>query len=191
MSDSPHWRAKIRSSLCAPRALGFILLAATVVRLLWLALVPARPLSDFLWYYEHGLGIASGRGYALTLDNFPLMLPGNPLPAPRLTAFWPVGYPGFLGVLFHLTSGLGHPLGVAKLANVALDVVGIGAMAYATNAIFESVLAGRAVALLLAFLPNHIAYTSLTSVEIYFFFLSASAIALLVRAEREPARGAA
>jgi 4-amino-4-deoxy-L-arabinose transferase-like glycosyltransferase len=136
--------------------------------------------SDFEWYFEQGLNIASGRGYVVTTDGFPLWEPGNALPAPQLTAFWPVGYPAFLGLLFALTRGFVEPLLEAQLANVVLYVVAIAAMARITQLVFQSKLAARIVTLILSFFPNHVAYTSLTSVEIFFVCLMALAVLLLL-----------
>ena len=57
------------------------LVVGFIVRLIWIALIHADQVSDYEWYYERALSIASGRGYAV--DGI-------------LTAYWPVGYPGFL-----------------------------------------------------------------------------------------------
>ena len=53
-----------------------------LVRLLWIGLVHADQVYDWIWYYQRGVSIASGHGYYV--DGIP-------------TAYWPVGYPGFLG----------------------------------------------------------------------------------------------
>lgn len=47
--------------------------------------VPVEMGSDARWYFSRGLGIANGDGYSE--GGYP-------------TAYWPVGYPGFLGILF-------------------------------------------------------------------------------------------
>ena len=159
------------------------LTTAVLIRLVWILAVDARPISDFGWYYSKGLQIAAGHGYVVTDDGFPLWKPGNPLACPQPTAFWPVGYSGFLGTLFCATSWFIEPLLSAKLANVIFYLGIIVSMSYCTATIFSSALAGRTCALLLAFLPNHIAYTSLTSVEIFFTFLVTSGVALLLLAE--------
>jgi 4-amino-4-deoxy-L-arabinose transferase-like glycosyltransferase len=171
-------RASLRV-LCHRHFFAGCLFTALLVRLLFIALFDARPLSDFGWYFDKGRDIAAGVGYVVKNDGFPLWGPGQPLETPRPTAFWPVGYPAFLGALFFSTSWLVDPLWAAKIANALLYVAAIGAVAYTTKVAFSE-LAARITTLILTFLPNHIAYTSLTSVEIYFLFLTTGAIGLTV-----------
>jgi 4-amino-4-deoxy-L-arabinose transferase-like glycosyltransferase len=169
-------------------------LAALLVRVVWIALIQAEPISDYQWYYSQGVRIAEGKGYSVDHDGFPLWSAGRPLATPRPTAFWPVGYPAFLGALFRLTSGAIEPFLAAKLANAVLYVGLLLALAYTATLIFESKLAGRATLLFVGFIPNHIAYTTLTSVEIYFATLVAIGVALVLYAKHErrwPALGGA
>lgn len=161
------------------------LACAVGIRMAWLAWSDAQPTSDFEWYYQHGLRLADGKGYSVDHDGFPLWAVGRPLPAPRPTAFWPVGYPAFLAGVFTLTRGIVSPLLAAQLANIGLSVLTVGAVAYAATLIFGSGLAGRLTLLLAAFVPNHIAYTSLTSVEIYFAALIAAGVALLLHSSEK------
>lgn len=139
----------VRSKHFVPLCLASCL----IVRVLWIALIVSEPVSDFAWYYQRGLDISAGRGYAV--DGIP-------------TAYWPVGYPAFLGLIF---SVFGRSLLVAKLANILL-FAGILYLSYriARN-LFASELTGRLTLLFLAFYPNHIAYSSLLSCESLFLFL--------------------
>jgi len=160
--------------------------AALLVRLLWLGFVHPDPLSDFRWYFGQGQRLAAGQGYTVVDDGCPLWERGRPLAAPQPTAFWPIGYPLFLAGLFRLGGGAIDPLLVAKLANLALYFGLMAALAWCTRRIFRSKLAGRIALVLLAFLPNHIAYVSITSSEILFAFLATLGVALLIRGrERE------
>ena len=160
--------------------------AALLVRLLWLAFVHPVPLSDFSWYFEQGQRLAAGQGYTVIDDGCPLWERGRPLASPQPTAFWPIGYPLFLAGLFRLGSGMIDPLLAAQLANVALYLGLMATLAWCARRIFRSKLAGRITLVLLAFLPNHIAYVSITSSEILFAFLETLGVALLVRGrERE------
>jgi 4-amino-4-deoxy-L-arabinose transferase-like glycosyltransferase len=160
--------------------------AALLVRLLWLGFVHPEPLSDFRWYFGQGQRLAAGQGYTVTDDGCPLWEQGRPLPAPQPTAFWPVGYPLFLAGIFRLFGGIIDPLLAAKSANVALYLGLMAALAWCVRRIFRSKLAGRIALVLLAFLPNHIAYVSITSSEILFAFLATLGVALLIRGrERE------
>jgi hypothetical protein len=117
----------------------------------------------------------------VTYDGCPLWEHGNPLPAPRPTAFWPIGYPLFLAGVFSLTRGL-DPLLAAELANVALSLALMATLAWCARRIFRSKLAARLTLVLLAFLPNHIAYLTITSSEVLFVTLASLAIALLIAA---------
>jgi 4-amino-4-deoxy-L-arabinose transferase-like glycosyltransferase len=160
--------------------------AALLIRLLWLAFVHPSPLSDFNWYFEQGQRLAAGQGYTVVDDGCPMWERGHPLASPRPTAFWPIGYPLFLSGLFRLGGGAIPPLLAAQLANLALYLGLMVTLAWCARRIFRSKLAGRIALLLLAFLPNHIAYVSLTSSEILFAFLSTLGVALLIRGrERE------
>jgi len=142
------------------------LAAAFLVRLVWILLVDPKPLSDFDWYFTKGIDISLGRGYQ-----------EHGLP----TAYWPVGYPAFLGAIFAL---FGRSVLVAKIANVLL-YAGVLALSYwLTRRLFRSERTARLTLLLLAFYPNHIAYTSLVASEILFTFLMLLGIALLLVADR-------
>jgi 4-amino-4-deoxy-L-arabinose transferase-like glycosyltransferase len=131
----------------------FCLGASIFVRLLWVAFVFSYPVSDFEWYYLRGWDMAIGNGYAI-----------NGVP----TAYWPVGYPAFLSLIFRV---FGFNLVFVKLANVFL-YTGILYLSYViTRRLFSSELTARMAMLLLAFFPNHIAYSSLVSTETLFLFL--------------------
>jgi hypothetical protein len=146
--------------------------ASVMVRLLWVVLVSSSPASDFAWYYQRGLEIAEGQGY--TVDGVP-------------TAYWPIGYPAFLGSIFW---SLGPNLVYAQLANVLL-YVGILHLSYRiARELFSSESTGRMTILLLAFYPNHIAYSSLVSTEtLYLFLLLLGTAALVLRTRNDIWKG--
>jgi len=161
------------------------LLVALLIRLSWVVLVDAQPVSDFRWYYERGIDLAAGRGYSMGPDAYwPDNLPPAALSSEadypangRPTAYWPVGYPAFLGLLFAL---FGSSLFVAKLANVFL-YLGILWLAYTiAKRLLGSELTARMTLLVLALYPNHIAYSSLLAGESLFLFLLLLAVALLL-----------
>lgn len=152
--------------LLAPRFVPFCLVAALAVRLCWVLAVEARPIDDFSWYYDRAVDLAAGRG--LTVHGVP-------------TAYWPVGYPLLLAGLFLLT---GPSLLAAKLLNVVLGF-GIVWLSYRiARRLFASEAAGRMALVLLAFYPNHIAYTSLTASETPFLFLMLLGCLILLRRKR-------
>ena len=143
------------------------LTASVIVRLLWIALIYSFPVSDFAWYYQRSWDMAMGKGYSV--DGIP-------------TAYWPVGYPAFLASIFWV---LGLNLAYAKLANILL-YIGILYLSYAiAKKLFSSEFTGRMTLLLLAFYPNHIAYSSLVSTETLYLFLLLLGVAALILQPRE------
>ncbi len=142
------------------------LTASVTIRILWIALIFSIPVSDFAWYHQRGQDMAMGKGYSV--DGVP-------------TAYWPVGYPAFLGLIYWV---LGLSLLYVKLANVLL-YVGILCLSYSiSKQLFSSELTGRMTLLLLAFYPNHVAYSSLVSPETLFLFLLLLGTALIMQSER-------
>lgn len=161
-----------------PACLG----AAIAIRLLWVALVTPQPVSDFRWYYERASELAAGQGYTVTAATYwpeymipPILLSAADGRVP--TAYWPVGYPAFLALLFRFT---GPSLLAASLANVAL-YAGVLTLSYwLALRLFASRLVAGATLLLLGFYPDHIAYSSLLATEILFLFLLLLGVALLL-----------
>src|SRR5579859_1258080 len=96
----------LRATVNITRSQYFVpicLICGIILRVIWIFAVPTVPdVIDSKWYYERGIEIAAGKGFVFF---------GKP------TAFWPVGYPGFLGILFHV---FGDYLILAKLANIFL-----------------------------------------------------------------------
>jgi len=127
--------------------------SSIIVRVFWICLIPVEPVSDFNFYFQRGLDIANGAGYSS--DGIP-------------TAYWPVGYPAFLGILFLI---FGHSLFYAKLANVFI-YAGIIILAYSlSKRMLRNEYAAKITIIILAFYPNHIAYTSLMASETIFTFM--------------------
>jgi hypothetical protein len=62
-----------------------IFVAFLIPRLFLLAFASGLPTDDGQWYFERAISIVSGHGYAF--DG-------------KITALWPIGYPGFLALLF-------------------------------------------------------------------------------------------
>jgi hypothetical protein len=116
-------------------------------------LVPVEMSSDAAWYLGRASGIARGEGY--TEGGYP-------------TAYWPVGYPGFLSVLFYLFD---RGLLAGQAANLLMAAGTFFLQLELTRRIFHSEAAARLGVLLLAIYPNNIAYTSFILTEIYFTFL--------------------
>jgi hypothetical protein len=97
-------RSRLSEIMGARYFVPLCLVAAFVVRVCWIRCVDAAPVSDFGWYYERGIDLSAGKGYSV--DGIP-------------TAYWPVGYPAFLGLLLRV---FGTSLLVPKAANVIVSM---------------------------------------------------------------------
>jgi hypothetical protein len=135
--------------------------ALNVVLRVPLLFLPIAQMSDFGWYFAAARSIAAGTGFA---ENG------------ALTAFWPVGWPGFLGGLLW---AFGPDARVGQLANLVLSTAVIVLIAALGKRLFAENSVWRLAILLIAAYPNQIAYVPLLSVEIFFEFLLLGAFLLL------------
>jgi 4-amino-4-deoxy-L-arabinose transferase-like glycosyltransferase len=140
------------------------LLSGIFLRMLWIWLVNPNQVSDFLWSENRAESIASGQGYAV-----------NGIP----TAYWPVGYPGFLGLVFRV---FWPSVILAKLINIAFYMASIVLTYILSVAIFKVESAARIALCILCFYPNHIAYSSFLATEMFFVFLFLLGAVLFIRA---------
>jgi len=157
--------SRLNATLQHPRFVPFCFLAFLVPRLLIL-LVPLEPASDASWYVARGLEIAAGQGYQEA---------GLP------TAFWPVGYPGFLGGVFWL---FGPHLLAAKLVNLLLSCGVFALTLHVARRTFRDETVARLAVLLLALYPNQIAYTGVLFSEMLATFLLLLAATLFLAIPR-------
>jgi hypothetical protein len=125
--------------------------------------LPIDQYSDSLWYYARGLTIASGKGYS---------------EGGIATAYWPPGWPGFLGLVFWL---FGPSAVVGKMANLALAAMIFPIALGLGSAIFADRLVGRLTVLMLTIYPNQIGYVPVLATEVFYTALLLLAIFLLVR----------
>jgi 4-amino-4-deoxy-L-arabinose transferase-like glycosyltransferase len=144
--------------------------AATVLRLVWVVTMSREPrgLTDLTLYPLFAEGIAEGRGY-LSLGQHP-------------TAYYPPGYPYFLGALQWLSDrvGLGdHLVLVAGLVQAVLGGVAVGAVVIAAER-----LGGRRCAIvagtLMALWPNLVIHSSLMLSETLFIAVFTVTLAALL-----------
>lgn len=149
-------------ALDSPRFLPAALVLALVLRVAVL-LVPLEQSSDFEWYFMRAAGIARGEGYHQ---------------GGVLTAFWPVGWPGALGLLFSVT---GVSALAGQLANLVMGVLACGLAASLAARLFGSRAAGNLAALMMAVYPNQIGYVPLLSTEIFYETLLLLSVLLLMR----------
>jgi hypothetical protein len=87
--------------------------------------VPIDQFSDNLWYYARGVGLAAGRGYS---------------EREIATAYWPLGWPGCLGLLFWLFGPT--PL-VGQVANLVLAALIFFLVVGLASAVFDDHLVER------------------------------------------------
>ncbi|MBS1715097.1 MAG: hypothetical protein JST30_12255 [Armatimonadetes bacterium] len=139
-----------------------VLLLAIAVRVVWLQRVDTQPVTDFQWYFLRAVSISQGHGYAV--DG-------------RLTAYWPVGYPGFLGLAF-LVAGASVALG--KVLNTVL-VLACLVLTWRLGAVlFRSGAVGVGAAWVLAVHPAYVAYSGILASEpLYTALTLAGTLALL------------
>lgn len=128
---------------------------------LLIALAASDQLRDDATYYvKAAADLAAGKGY---------LLRGHP------TAYWPVGYPAFLALVFRVS---GPSLDAARMVQIAMSIltmVSVAMMAYRIHG--DSRRAACTAVLLLALAPSQVAYPSLMLGEVVFttFTLAAAA----------------
>jgi 4-amino-4-deoxy-L-arabinose transferase-like glycosyltransferase len=144
------------------------MLLATALRAAWIACVPTQQISDAAVYFRHASELARGLGYQVA---------GHP------TAYYPVGYPAFLALLFTVFPAT--PL-VGACANVALSVGTIGLMYALARRFHLGETASRLLVLLMAVHPGGIAFCGLLMTETLTTFLLTAAVLVHLRASGTP-----
>ena len=147
-----------------------IVAGGAVLRIVWAVWAATPPVSfrDPAAYQMLGEAVARGDGYQYAIPD------GGDVPAGLYpTAYYPPGYPLFLGVLFWLVDLL--PFDVDNLAalvaaNVVLSVVTIP-LVFAVGRRLNGVAAGLVAAGVMAVLPNAIFHTGVALTETLFLFL--------------------
>src|SRR4051812_40132510 len=132
------------------------------LRIALLIAVPISQYSDNLWYMNRGIAIAAGQGYSENGIS---------------TAYWPVGWPGILGILFVI---FGPSPVVGQIANLMFTAATFFLTLRLGSIIFKNELVGRLSVLLLTFYPNQIAYVPVLSTEIFYTTLLLLAIYMIV-----------
>lgn len=160
--------------LSLDRATWLVGALASGLRLVWVLLFARLPagFSDPIFYHEFGLSIAAGRGY-LTLGG-------------HETAYYPPGYPYFLGFLYRAGDAVGldghHELLVGGTQAL---MWGVSAMAVvvAGRLVFDRRV-GLTAGILLACWPNLITYAAAFLSESLFVMLLSVMLAALSWAAR-------
>ena len=135
------------------------------LRTAWVLAVHPQPQSDFGFYFGAATRMAAGAGYTMN---------GEP------TAYWPIGWPGFLSLAFR---ALGPHLWVALAAQV-LITTGIAAGVYLiARRMTGSGTVGLVGALAWTLLPDQLAWTSILGSEPLFTLLLLCGLYALVALE--------
>jgi 4-amino-4-deoxy-L-arabinose transferase-like glycosyltransferase len=162
------------------RYLIAIVLIALAVRLAWV-IVAARPprAGDPVAYMFHGETIARGQGYRSVVGALH-SVPVRDLPA---TAFYPIGYPGTLAVLFWIVFHTPIPDNLPMAVGIMQTLLGVGSVIL-TSELARRVFGNRVAVLtaaVMAVWPNLVSYTAQAQYETVFIFLSVAALAVVVR----------
>lgn len=160
---------KVQQVVAGRSFLPFCFLVYMAARIAILFVHPLAQSSDFLWYYQRAVEISLGSGYA---------------EGGILTAFWPVGWPGFLAALFTIT---GPSILAAQIANLLFAALVFVFTAMLGTALFRDSMVGRVAVLILTLYPNQISYIPLLSTEIFYEFLLLFGIYLLMHERLLPA----
>jgi len=163
-----------RLGLRERRVLILILLVAAAVRLGWIWYVDnGAPQSDrsgdAYWYWYYGQEIAAGRGYV------------NP-DSGMATAYYPVGFPAILAVLFWVTLHTPIPdnlLALTFLFQAAISVATVWLVFFIGQRLFGTTV-GLVAAAVYAVFPNVVYQVATIQVETTFVFLTMAALAVVV-----------
>ena len=148
---------------------------AFALRALFAWRVPAMPAWDGVLYERGGQAIARGLGYS----TFMFVHRSSDTVA---TAFYPVGYPAFLGTLYRITGPNVHVLQYAGCVVSALTVAFTHRLAFR----FVPGWPARLAALALALLPGQIVFAEAAMTEPLFGLLLVAAVYALVRRDEGP-----
>lgn len=147
----------------------FVLVAVNlVVRLVWLWYMHPPQVDDFEWYFTHATQMYEGQGYVWY---------------GHATAYWPIGYPYFLSLLFHLT---GPSVIMGLLANVVLSTAIVLLVYGITERIFRNTSVSFLAALGYTCLPSQIEWNSVLGSEELFTFLLLFSLWLYLGRSRRP-----
>lgn len=144
-----------------------MLVCALALRVGWMLLFPADPVSDFRLYHLAGVSMATGHGYRFGIDE-------------PLTADRPPGYPLLLAAAYKI---FGVHLAAARALNLVLALATIVLAYLIARRIFRSEPTARITLAILAFFPSLIVFTNLTATEngFAFFVIAGVALAILPR----------
>ena len=149
-----------------------IVAVAGLVRIAWVLWAtndPSASIGDPYFYFALGQQLADGAGYLNVVTG-------------DATAYYPVGYPAFLGVVFWLVQHTPVPDELPLAATLVQAVLGTASVALVF--LIARRVAGTPAALVAATVtaafPSLVIYTATLQLETVFIFLALAAVAILV-----------
>jgi 4-amino-4-deoxy-L-arabinose transferase-like glycosyltransferase len=137
-----------------------------ILRMLWILLVPTQLYADWKWYDDAAYHLSQVWRYE-----------ENGVP----TAYWPIGYPLFLAVIYWI---FGHSYLAVHLISVLLSLC-ICFLTYVIAKGLVGPVAARLSLVILVLLPGQIFYTNVLSSEILFTTLLLLMILLLLKTREQ------
>jgi hypothetical protein len=160
-NESAFW-----SALSSPYFLPVCFAVYLAIRWAVIILLPIDQFSDSLWYYARAVDLAAGRGYS---------------EGGIVTAYWPPGWPGFLGLMFWLFGS--SPL-VGQMVNLTLATVTFPLALSVGSTMLGDKMAGRLTVLILTVYPNQIGYVPSMATEVLYTALLLLAVWIAIRDQR-------
>lgn len=147
-----HIRNWVHFGPSTKSAIIWLIAVNVIVRGGWLLWMHPPQLYDFAWYFHHSVWMAQGKGYIWN---------------GHYTAYWPIGYPFFLSLLWRLTGP--HVL-IGLVANAALSLCIVLLVYGLTRSVLaQSRWPARAVAFAAALrytlLPSHVEWNAVLGSE--------------------------
>jgi hypothetical protein len=130
-----------------------VLIAAFLIRLLWLMLIPIVPVSDSAMYNEFAQSLISGNGYAYA-DG-------------RLTAYWPVGTSALYAAIYTILPNNFLSIGVFNLIVGTLVVF----LSWKVCRFYFDQTVAKLTAILMALWPLLVQSTTVLGSELIFIFM--------------------
>lgn len=165
----------IRAWFASHRALVAVIATAFVVRLVWGLWWPVtepihwRASGDQFGYYHYARELAAGRGYVHYITGQP-------------TAYYPVGYPALLAVIFFVVGNT--PIPDDYMMSVVLTHVAVGtasvALAYLVGRALFDRRSGLIGAAIVAVFPNLVYQVTSVQLETMYIFWCLAALAVVV-----------
>lgn len=142
-----------------------VLLLNLVVRFAWIWVMHPKQEADFLWYFDRATELAQNQGYNWM---------GHP------TAYWPIGWPLFLSVIYRIT---GPSVVVGLVVNILLSTVIVGLVYATTMKLFNRRSYALAAAVLYSLLPSQIEWNAILGSEELFSALLILSVYLYISSE--------